>query len=476
MSLLEEIKSKEELADLLGVKLNKLTYLLWGQSLNNSYSIFTIKKKSGGNRNISAPNGLLKILQYRLLSILEEYYKSPSCTHGFVSKRSIVTNAKIHTDKKWVLNIDIKDFFPSINFGRVYGLFSHSIIGLPKDCAIVLAQICCFKNELPQGSPTSPIVSNMICKKLDRQLKNYTRENNCSYTRYADDITISGNQISPPSNIATLSRKKLVLSDTLVETIESNGFALNEDKTRISFKENQQEVTGLIVNKKVNVNRKFIRNLRAMLHNWNKKGLNNAEKDFRTVYNNPSSSFLETVKGKISFLEMVRGKHDIICAKIGNQYNNNIKGTREKPVLTRDIIRIELENMKEGWGGRYNNIWHNFYDKSEDPIGNKYKSAYSSTRELLRSIIDEYSGIKGTRKDRCKKIAEKFEKMELLNEAEIINELPLYYDEFSTMHTDDILKKEDCQKFLTKANKFIVVLVKNRNIIEPKSGSHVNPL
>src|SRR3989338_2322638 len=185
------LESRKDVADLLEVSDKQLIYHLYIASASERYVTFQIPKKTSGVREISAPASALKIVQQKLNQVLQSVYEPKPSVHGFTLTKSIVSNAKVHAGRKYVFNIDLKDFFPSINFGRVRGLF----IGFPYNrntaVATVLAQICCFNNQLPQGAPTSPTVSNMICAKLDAQLQQLAKRYKCTYTRYADDITFS---------------------------------------------------------------------------------------------------------------------------------------------------------------------------------------------------------------------------------------------------------------------------------------------
>lgn len=135
-------------------------------TLTSKYRTFLIGKRSGGFRNINSPNESLKILQRKLNHILQLVYKPKPSVHGFTLERNIVTNSKPHTKKYFVFNIDLKEFFPTVNFGRVRGMFMAKPYLLPPKASTVLAQICCHDNQLPQGAPTSPIISNMICARL----------------------------------------------------------------------------------------------------------------------------------------------------------------------------------------------------------------------------------------------------------------------------------------------------------------------
>ena len=188
-----------------------------------------------------------------------------------------------------------------------------------QEVATVLAQICCHENQLPQGAPTSPILSNMICAKLDSDLQRLAKRNQCIYTRYADDITFSTSRIRFPSRLIWFSyeNEELILGRELRNTIEDNGFVINESKVRLQPIYKRQEVTGIIVNEKLNVNRKYIRQVRAVLHAWEKYGIENAEKDFFKKYDKHKyyppreNTFKEIIKGRIEFIGFLEGSVSI---------------------------------------------------------------------------------------------------------------------------------------------------------------------
>jgi RNA-directed DNA polymerase len=160
------LHSRGDVADLLEVSVKRLAFHLYKVPATKRYATFEVPKRSGGRRTISAPISALKILQRKLAHVFSLIYEPKAATHGFVPARSIVTNAQRHIKAKFVLNVDLKDLFPSINFGRVRGLLMAVPYGLYHGCATILAQLCCNDNALPQGAPTSPAVSNMICARL----------------------------------------------------------------------------------------------------------------------------------------------------------------------------------------------------------------------------------------------------------------------------------------------------------------------
>jgi RNA-directed DNA polymerase len=318
------LETPRDVAKLLEVPYSRLRYHILVSPEDKRYRDFSIPKKSGQYRTISAPCTPLKILQRKLSQVLYSVYEPKSTVHGFVPARSILTNAGKHSRKRYILNIDLKDFFHSIHFGRVQGIFMKPPYNLPKDVAVVLAKICCYSKRLPQGAPTSPIVSNMICARMDSELRKLAREFKCTYyTRYADDITFSTTLSQFPSELAyedSESISKLFVGKKLTAIIEGNGFSINQDKVRLQHKSQHQEVTGLTVNQFPNVKRSFIREISSMLHAWDKFGLESVEQRYREKRQNDFEisgytpkikeipSYREVLRGKINFLGMVRGK------------------------------------------------------------------------------------------------------------------------------------------------------------------------
>jgi RNA-directed DNA polymerase len=355
------LKTRSDIADLLNVTDKNLRHLIYVLLPKGSlYRIFEIKKKSGGIRKIISPNPRLKEIQNRLLNVLSAIYSPKYSAHGFIKNRSICSNAKLHIRKDYVLNIDLEDFFPSINFGRVRGMFLAEPYKCTKEVATVLAQICCHNNELPQGSPISPIISNMICARLDSHLSRLARKYHCNYSRYADDITLSLKNHSFPHEIAKTVKSdgkiKYELGNSLLNTIKNNGFKVNPRKTRLQKSNEKQVVTGLITNKKLNVPREFIRNVRAMLYNWEKEGIRICQQKFERHYlivnrhDSKPKLFKEMVRGKIDFIGTVRGKDDAIYLKLLQQLSKLDDSLLSKRTLSQlkiitDRHQHVLENL-----------------------------------------------------------------------------------------------------------------------------------
>jgi RNA-directed DNA polymerase len=268
---------------MLGFQPKMLTSILYLTPDASKYTVFEIPKKSGGMRKIAAPIPKLKNLQrclsdllYRCLS--ERMTESPhrfTSQYGYFMERSVEDNAECHRSQRFVLNVDIADFFPSINFGRVRGFFvADKGFELNPQVATTIAQIACWNNELPQGSPCSPIISSLIGGILDRRMAVLARENGCSYTRYVDDLTFSTSAITFPAALATrdASTENWVAGATLLHAVEKAGFTLNPAKTRLFSRRGRQTVTGLTVNRKVNVNRDYEMRVRAAFHRWCRQG------------------------------------------------------------------------------------------------------------------------------------------------------------------------------------------------------------
>jgi RNA-directed DNA polymerase len=314
-----KLHTRDDIAQLLELTTKQLNFHLYVLPSRKKYKTFIVPKKSGGIRLISAPASPIKIIQHKLKQVLDSVYSPKPATHGFVSGRSIVSNARLHKKRRYVLNIDLDDFFPTIHFGRVRGLFMGNPYNLNDEVATVLAQICCHRKILPQGAPTSPTISNMICARLDAKLQQLAKEHQCTYSRYADDITFSTNRSKFPSVLARLSDiGQVEVGSELSSVIQENGFKVNSKKVRLQTKQQRQEVTGLIVNKYPNVPRQYVKQVRAILHAWSKFTLESTAKNYfenyaNHRYSNPQSyrpPFQKIILGKIQFIGMVKGKHN----------------------------------------------------------------------------------------------------------------------------------------------------------------------
>lgn len=224
----------------------------------NFYRYFTIPKRNGKTRQINEPLPSLKEVQYWILQeILIKLPVSPYAK-AYINGKSIKDNARFHKRQQKVLSMDLKDFFPSISYGRILSVFRKT--GYREQVAVMLANICSLNNGLPQGAPTSPALSNIIAKGLDFKIEKYIKNKKIRYTRYADDLTFSGdfNEGDLIKNIERIASQQ--------------GFWINHEKTRVRKRNQRQEVTGIVVNEKMQVNRKLRRQLRSTAYYIQKYG------------------------------------------------------------------------------------------------------------------------------------------------------------------------------------------------------------
>ena len=330
--LFAQLQSRQDVAQILEVPDGLLKSILYIRKEPTRYRSFSISKRNGGLREIHVPPNALAILQAKLNQILQAVYRPRPSVHGFVRERSILTNASLHTGRRWVLNIDIENFFPTINFGRVRGMFKARPYAVGDAAATVLAQICCFQNALPPGAATSPMVANMVCGRLDGEFTALAKRVKATYSRYADDLTFSVRKATFPEELAipaqTWVQEDVQLGGPLLRIIEANGFRLNTAKSRLQLRDCRQEVTGLTVNIFPNVRRELVRELRAMLHAWDRHGLQSAEQTFhdrfeRHAHRVPDHQppFRQVVKGKLAYIGMVRGEQDPVYVKLRNTMN-----------------------------------------------------------------------------------------------------------------------------------------------------------
>lgn len=302
--------SNQDLAIFFKIQYSTLIFYAY-RNADRNYKTFVLKKKNGGNREINCPSSNLKLIQNSLNKVLNDIYIPPASTHGFVQNKSIKTNAIQHTGKKYILNADIRDFFPSINFGRVYGMFLSKPFSFNKEVATTLAKICCHNNCLPQGAPSSPTISNFISLRLDNQLIKFSKANYLFYSRYADDLSFSSNSLQ---FIRKAISDEGQITDELKAIINSNGFSLNKRKVYLRTKSQRQVVNGLTVNKFPNLNRIYYRNnIRALLNAVNKYGFFDAQTYFNNFFDwkqrvSATPPIRDVLDGRISFLKFI---HDI---------------------------------------------------------------------------------------------------------------------------------------------------------------------
>lgn len=273
ISNFHSLKVRQDVAAFLGVSDKQLRYVLYGIKSFQRYRQFNIPKGNDKYRLIETPVDELMFIQRILLQKLKSVYRPKPSSYGFINGKNHILNAQQHTRNKQVLNVDLKDFFHQIHFGRVRGMFIHEPYAIGEEAATVIAQLVCHNGRLPQGAPTSPIISNMICAPLDTQLTHLAKKYHINYTRYADDITFSSHQNHFPKEIAEKNGEVVTIGNELKEIIAKNSFVINEDKVFLNSENHRQEVTGLIINEFVNVKREYIREIRTLLHSCRTKGI-----------------------------------------------------------------------------------------------------------------------------------------------------------------------------------------------------------
>ncbi|WP_309027767.1 reverse transcriptase family protein [Pelagicoccus enzymogenes] len=342
------------LAASMEVPIGELKFLAYNRKVSkiSHYKRFFMKKKSGGQRLISAPMPRLKRLQYWILhSIL---YKIPvhECVHGFVPDRSIKTNAAPHVGQDVVVNIDLKDFFPTVTQSRVQGLFNA--LGYSNQISTIFSLLCTEpevqqakldgeswfihqgERQLPQGAPTSPAITNLICYRLDCRIKGATDKLGFNYTRYADDITLSasGEAVSDICRLIWQVRK----------IIEEEGFNFHPDKFRVMRKGRRQEVTGLVVNETLSINRNTLRRFRALLHQIEKSGIEGKS------WQGNSVNLLNSIQGYADFVAMVRPeKGQLLQARVKAirmvQKHKRRAKPEAKPKIPAPLVPINKANQ-----------------------------------------------------------------------------------------------------------------------------------
>lgn len=305
-----DIKTRNELADFLAIPRKQISYVLYVKGINKLYTSFDIPKKNGGIRKINAPFEELKVIQRKLAEVLHKHKKKKrknnNISHAFEKNKSIITNAKIHRNKRFVLNIDLEDFFESLHFGRIKGFFlKNNDFLLSEEVATVIAQLSCYDGKLPQGAPSSPIITNLICEILDHRILKVAKKYKLNYTRYADDLTFSTND----KNFIDLQTE---FYEKISKELTRAGFKINEKKTRLQFWDSRQVVTGLVVNKKVNVNRIYYKETRAMAHQLYKQG---------SFEINGKPATLNQLEGRFSFINQLTWYNNKIDGNDTNFYN-----------------------------------------------------------------------------------------------------------------------------------------------------------
>lgn len=297
-----------DLAQALNLPVPRLRWLAFHSEASTvtHYVRFQVPKKSGGMRELSAPHRDLAATQHWILSHILEKIPTHDAAHGFVPGRGTMSNAVPHVGRAAVVNLDLKDFFPSISFPRVKGIFQD--LGFSHAVATILGLLCteCPRRKieyggrlfhvatgargLPQGACTSPALSNLLARRMDARLKGLSEKLGFTYTRYADDLTFSGAAEAAAKTGYLLARVRHIVAD--------ENLTVNETKTRVQRPNARQTVTGIVVNKRPNVARRTTKRLRAILHQAKKDGLAAQNREQR-------DNFVDWLGGMIAYVQMV---------------------------------------------------------------------------------------------------------------------------------------------------------------------------
>lgn len=319
-----ELANETTLLAYLGLNANELKKIWWYRA--RMYQHFSIAKGLGKVRLISAPDNRLKMLQRKLVPLLDQLYLVRNPVHGFVPDRSVKTNAEAHGRRRFVVNLDLQDFFPTITENRVRGLLWS--LSIDKRVADIIARLCCMNNHLPQGAPTSPVLSNMICYRLDTVLLQIAKGARAIYTRYADDITFSSYQPPAPlfEGVVPVSGRFSpdILASGVKEAFASNGFAIHPDKAHYADRNSRRMVTGVKINAGLNVDRRYVRYIRAVLHSIERIGLSDAQEKY--AGKGGKGNLSAHLRGKISYIAHLKGHTDPVVRSLALRYNKSFSG------------------------------------------------------------------------------------------------------------------------------------------------------
>lgn len=328
----------------------QLNYFINPKRNKGHYRTFTIPKKSGGVRTISAPERMLKSMLTYTNRILQAFYEAPDYVTGFVPAKSVVDNAERHIGMIYVFNTDLKDFFPSIPQKRVWGALKSRPFNFPEVVASAIAGLCCSeiklgdetRNALPQGSPCSPILTNIVCHNLDWKLNGLARRFNLRYSRYADDITFSSDH--------NVYQEEGEFMKEFRRIVAGQNFTINEKKTRLQKRGERQDVTGLVVSDRVNVAREYVRDLDNLLYIWERHGHNAAFAKFIARYtpkqnlHGQEPDMAAVIQGKLMYIRMVKGEDNPVWRRLQKRFNR--LADRKESVGGTDIIYIHSYSIE----------------------------------------------------------------------------------------------------------------------------------
>ena len=324
-AMLNELKSPYYYSDFRG---KQLSFFADTNNIQRRCKTFRLRKKHGGYREITAPKGALRGVLQALNIVLQTYDEPTPWAYGFVCGRSVVDNARPHVGKRYILNLDLKNFFPTITRHQVADCLMAEPFGFSSLAAELisgLASVRTNNNEevLAQGFATSPTLSNFICREMDKEIADVAAAQGITFTRYADDLTFSSD--------ADILRPQGELAQQVKTIVERYGFRLNEAKTHLQRRGRRQEVTGLMVTEKVNVSRRYVREIRSLLYIWERYGYEDAcqaaWKSYRQQHGKTKGHqhcvpLNAVLRGKLNYMKMVRGADDPLYQRFVSRYTS----------------------------------------------------------------------------------------------------------------------------------------------------------
>jgi RNA-directed DNA polymerase len=327
VSPLVAVATKTDLAHLLGTTVELLNLYTYGLPSARRYRTTKLRKRSGGEREICAPIGPLKAMQRKLVDLLTPFYRPRWCVFGYVPGRDVVKKASKHLTQRWVLRVDLEDFFPRLHHGRIVGLLKSPPFGLPLQIAKVVATICTHEGKLPQGAPTSPLLSNLLTRGLDKELARLSRQTGCRYTRYCDDLVFSTRRNQFPKALASIESipgeaTRVLVGEGIETAVGRAGLKVNLGKLSLKQPQHRQIVAGIVVNSRLNIPREYVRGLRAVLHAWKKFGLFRTRTWFfanhynRNRHGKKRIRFREVIRGRVTHVGRIRGWADPLYLRL----------------------------------------------------------------------------------------------------------------------------------------------------------------
>lgn len=324
-AMLNELKLPWYYSDFRG---KQLSFLADTDNVQRRCKTFRLRKKHGGYREITAPKGGLRGILNALNILLQTYDEPTPWAFGFVCGRSVVDNARPHVGKRYILNLDLKDFFPTITRQQVADCLTAEPFGFSSLAVKLISGLATVRTKnnkevLAQGFATSPTLSNFICREMDKEIASIATAQGITFTRYADDLTFSSD--------TDILRPQGELVQQVKAIVERYGFRLNEEKTHLQRRGRRQEVTGLMVTEKVNVSRRYVREIRSLLYIWERYGYEDAcqaaWKSYRQQHGKTKGHqhcvpLNAVLRGKLNYMKMVRGADDPLYQRFVSRYTS----------------------------------------------------------------------------------------------------------------------------------------------------------